>query len=323
MIASESVVGFLPWALACLALHFVLAELCARVPIDFRELSLSTSARAAARVARLRRGGGVAGTRANREAATWRIPWLFGRGPLGAIAWRKCAGMARKARGALWVSLIALAFITLFATQIVNGPPEEEALYTPSLIALLGTVYLCSGLRFDFREELERMDVIRAWPLAPARVFLASLLPEVVLVSLLVMATILIQALVAGGLAPMVLGVLACLPFFVFTWVALDNIVFLFAPVRFVPGQDGFVQNAGRRMIQASLLMLAFLVFAATGTGGFLGGYLGVSALGGSEMLARAAGLAGLLAVLVAGDAALVLLGGAVLRRFDVARDRG
>jgi hypothetical protein len=323
MIAAETVVGFVPWFLACLVLHLALAELCARVPIDFRELSLSTSARAAARMARLRRGGGVAATRASRDAATWRIPWLFGRGPLGAIAWRKCAGMARKAKGALWVSLIALGFITLFASQIVDGPPEEEALYTPSLIALLGTVYLCSGLRFDFREELDSMDVIRAWPLAPARVFLASLLPEVVLVSLLVMATILIQALLAGGPSTMLLGVLACVPFFVFTWVALDNVVFLFAPVRLVPGQDGFVQNAGRRMIQASLLLLAFLVFTATGTGGFLGGYLGVIALGGSEMAARAAGLAGLLAVLLAGDALLVLLGGAVLRRFDVARDRG
>jgi len=323
MIAAETVPQFLPWFLACLGLHLVLAELCARVPIDYRELSLHTSARAASRMARLRRGGGVAATRASRGAASWRIPWLFGGGPLGAIAWRKCASMARKAKGAFWVSLVALLFITLFASRLVNGPPEEEALYTPSLIAILGTVYLCSGLRFDFREELERMDVIRAWPLAPARVFLASLLPEVVLVALLVMATILVQALLTHGLSVLVGGVLACLPFLVFTWVALDNIVFLLAPVHFVPGQDGFVQNAGRRMIQACLLLLSFLVFSATGAGGFVAGYLGAGALGASEAVARVAGVAGLLAVLFAGDALLVLAGGAVLRRFDVARDRG
>ena len=168
------------------------------------------------------------------------------------------------------------------------------------------------------------MDVIRAWPLAPARVFLASLLPETVLVSLLVTATVLFQALLTHGLSMLVLGVIACLPFLVFTWVALDNVVFLFAPVRMVPGQDGFVQNAGRRMIQACLLLVLFLVFAATGAGGFLAGYLGVSMLlGGPETAARAAGIAGLVAVLLAGDGLLVLLGGAVLRRFDVARDRG
>ncbi len=324
MIAAETFSGFLPWFLACLGLHVGLAELCARVPIDFRELSLQTSARAAARVARLRRGGGVAATRASRAAARWRIPWLFGRGPLGAIAWRKCAGMARKAKGAFWVALIALVFITFFASQIVRGPSEEKALYTPGLIALLGTVYLCSGLRFDFREELERMDVIRAWPLAPRRVFLATLLPEVVLVSLLVMITVLLQALLTLGVSLFLLGVLVCLPFFVFTWVALDNMVFLLAPVRFVPGQDGFVQNAGRRMIQASLLLVLFLAFAGCGTLGFWAGYMGVAeVLGGSEAVARAGGIAALVVVLAAGDALLVLLGGAVLRRFDVARDRG
>jgi hypothetical protein len=324
MIAAGTAGQFLPWCLACLALHALLAELCARVPIDFRELSLQTSARAAARMARLRRGGGAAATRASKGAAHWRIPWLFGRGPVGAIAWRKSAGMARKAKGALWIALIALAFITFLASQIVNGPPEEEALYTPSLIGLLGTVYLCSGLRFDFREELERMDVIRAWPIAPARVFLATLLPEVVLVTVLVTATVLLQAALAHGLSHLLLGVVACLPFFVFTWVALDNLVFLVAPVRFVPGQDGFVQNAGRRMVQAALLLALFLVFTACGSLGFLGGYLGVSeVLGGPEAAARAAGIAALVAVLAAGDGLLVLLGGAVLRRFDVARDRG
>jgi hypothetical protein len=91
-----------------------------------------------------------------------------------------------------------------------------------------------------------------------------------------------------------------------------------------VPGQDGFVQNAGRRMIQACLLLVLFLVFAGCGTLGFLAGYMGVAeALGGSEAAARAGGIATLVVVLAAGDALLVLLGGAVLRRFDVARDRG
>lgn len=324
MIAAESLGAFWPWFLACLLAQAVFVELCARVPIDFRELSLQTSARAAARVARLRRGGGVAATRASRAAAHWRIPWLFGHGPVGAIAWRKCAGMARKAKGAFWVALIALVFITFFASQVVSGPAEEQALFTPGLIGLLGTVYLCSGLRFDFREELERMDVIRAWPLAPRQVFLATLLPEVVLVSLLVMATVVLQALFTQGASLLLLGVLVCLPFFVFTWVALDNMVFLVAPVRFVPGQDGFVQNAGRRMIQASLLLVLFLVFTACGGLGFTAGYLGVAnVLGGSENAARAGGIAVLVAVLAGGDALLVLAGGAVLRRFDVARDRG
>lgn len=324
MISAESAAVFAPWFLVCLGLHLVLVEACARLPIDFRELSLATSARAAARIARVRSGGGVAATRASAGSAGWRIPWIFGRGPVGAIAWRKCAGMARKAKGAFWVALLALAFITVFANLMQDGSAAERTLGAPVMIATLGTIYLCSGLRFDFREELERMDVVRAWPLAPARIFLAVLLPEVLLVSGLLLTTVLAQALLTGGLTAHVLGVAVCLPFLVFSWVALDNLVFLFAPVRVVPGQDGFVQNAGRRMIQMALLSLMAAVLGLFGALGFWGaGRIVLDLLGGSEALALAAGFLALGLVLLAGNLGLVFLGGVVLRRFDVARDRG
>ncbi|MSR61454.1 MAG: hypothetical protein EXS08_03255 [Planctomycetes bacterium] len=323
MIRAETLGAFLPWFLGCLAVHVLLVELCARVPIDFRELSLATSVRAAARVARLRRGGGVAATRASTSAALWRIPWFFGRGPLGAIAWRKSAGMARKAKGAFWVALVALLFITILVSVMLDGAEEGPALLAPALIGVLGTVYLCSGLRFDFREELERMDVIRSWPLAPARVFLATILPEVVLVAVLVAGTVLLAGALSQGLTTQVVLVALCVPFAVFTWVGLDNLVFLVAPVRFVPGQDGFVQNAGRRMIQMALLTALAVVFGSAGGAGFVGAGWVAGALGAPESVALVASFIGLALLLGAGDALLVRLGGFALRRFDVARDRG
>jgi len=45
--------------------------------------------------------------------------------------------------------------------------------------------------------------------------------------------------------------------------------------------------------------------------------------LGAPEWVARALGYAAFVLVLALGDLALVRLGGLVLRRFDVARDRG
>lgn len=323
LIAADSWLTFLPWFALALVLHVLAFEGTARLAGDFRETSLSTAVRAAARRERLARGGGVAATRASGDAARWRVPWLFGRGPLGALAWRKCAGLVRKARGALWLSLVALAFITLMAHLVLDSASREDARATPVLIAVLGTIYLCSGLRFDFREELERMDVIKSWPVGSARVFLATLLPEVVLVSLLVGTTIVLQALVAGHFGAHVLGVVLCQPFLVFTWVALDNVVFLFAPVRIVPGQDGFVQNAGRRMLQMALLGA---VVAVMGTLGFLAFWaasaLVIGPLHGSEDAALLAGAMGVLVELVVCAGVLVAVGGAVLRRFDVARDR-
>jgi hypothetical protein len=323
MIAADSLAAFAPWLGACLLLHAALLELTARIPVDFRELSLATSAKAAARAQRLRKGGGAAATAASATAARWRIPWLFGRSPMGAIAWRKCAGMARKAKGALWIAILALLFITLVATTIVGAGVEEARIAAPVLIAALGTIYLCSGLRFDFREELERMDVIRAWPLAPGRVFLAMLLPEVVIVSLLVGVTVVVHGALASGLSIYSGAAVALLPFAVFVWVALDNIVFLLVPVRMVPGQDGFVQNAGRRTLQLLLLVLLGTVIASLVGVGFVGAELLAEHLGGTDAMARAAGCVAAVAILFAAAGALVAAGGAVLRRFDVARDRG
>jgi hypothetical protein len=323
LIAAGSLAGFVPWFLVVVLLHLAFFELTARLAGDFRESSLATATRVAARSARMRRGGGVAATRASGASARWRIPWLFGRGPLGALAWRKCAGLARKAKGAFWLALIALLFITLIAHLVLDGSRRDEAAGTPVMIALLGTIYLCSGLRFDFREELERMDVIRSWPLAPWRIFLGTLLPEVVLVSLLVGVTVVLQAAFAATLGVQVVGVVLCLPFLVFTWAALDNVVFLFAPVRIVPGQDGFVQNAGRRMLQMALLGTVVAVMAGLGFLAFSGAYaLVIGPLHGSARAALVAGFAGVLVELCVCASVLVGVGGAVLRRFDVARDR-
>jgi len=323
LITADSLAAFWPWFVLALVLHGLAFEGTARLAGDFRETSLSTAARTAARRERMARGGGVAATRVSGDAARWRVPWLFGRGPLGALAWRKCAGLVRKARGTLWLSLIALAFITLMAHFALDASSPDEARATPVLIAVLGTIYLCSGLRFDFREELERMDVIKSWPVGPARVFLATLVPQVVLVSLLVGATVLLQSLAAGHFGAHVVGVIVCLPFLVFTWVALDNVVFLFAPVRIVPGQDGFVQNAGRRMLQMALLGA---VVAVMGTLGFLAFWAAsafvIGPLQGSEDAALLTGALGVLVELVLCAGVLALVGGAVLRRFDVARDR-
>jgi hypothetical protein len=320
-VLAETPGEFLPWFLLCVALLGAAGELCARLPVDFREHSLSTSARTAARLSRVRAGGGASAMRASRALAQWRVPWLFGRGPAGAIAWRKCTGMARKAKGALWVALAALAFLVLFVELLFDG--SERARDAPLVIAILGTIYLCSGLRFDFREELERMDAVRSWPLAPRRIFLFMLLPEVALVVLLLGATIVLEALARGALGPDTLGFLVGLPFLVFAWVALDNVVFLFAPVRHVPGQDGLVQNAGRRMLQMVLLVALALVAGLAAALAFHAvTWLGVwLALG--PAVSQGLALGAVLFVLAAIDGLLVCVGGAVLVRFDVARDRG
>ena len=314
-IVAPDAATFLPWFGFSILIAFVLFELCARLPLDYRELSLETSASVAARVRRVRRGGGVAGAKASVRLAALRVPWLFGRSPAGALAWRKSSSILRKAKGTLFLSLLVLTLLTFVGRQMGDALP---------VVAVLGTLYLTSGLRFDFRDDLDRMEVIKAWPVSAPRAFAATLAPEVLLVSALVMLALCVQVLLDGHTTPLFWAVLLLQPPLVFAWVAVDNLVFLLAPVRFVPGQEGALQNAGRGMLLMFLRALVLLVVGLVSAGpAALVWFFGESTLGLSQaaVFVLTALVAGV--VLFACDLLLVLVGGRCLRRFDVAKDRG
>ncbi|MCZ6598235.1 MAG: hypothetical protein O7B99_11400 [Planctomycetota bacterium] len=322
MIAAPTTFEFLIWFGVSLLIWASLFELTARLPIDFRELSLETSASVAERLRRISRGGGGASAgRITRRAVGWRIPWLFGHGPVGALAWRKTGAILRKARGTVIVSALVLAFVILLSVRLFDD--ENARLFGPLFVALLGLFYLGAGLRFDFRDELDRMESIKAWPLSSARIFVAMILPEVVLVSLLLVGAMIVRGALAGGLDGMVLACALAMPLVVLAWVAMDNAIFLLVPVRFVPGQEGALQNAGRGMIML-LLRAILLAFSVSLVGGsfFVTGLV-LEALSVEPVLVRTIAFLVAWTIMLGIDFVLIWFGGVMFRRFDVARDRG
>jgi hypothetical protein len=327
---TTSVAQFLGLFAVCLAFWFAAFELCARMRIDYRELSLETSADVARRLSRMRKGaaGASAGT-ADAASAGWRIPWLFGRGPFGALAWRKTGTMLRKARGTVLISG-ALVTLLVIVTRVIFDPATKtgefaarnSVLMASGVIAFAGTIYLCAGLRFDFREDLDRMDVVRSWPIAPWRVFLATVLPEVAIVSLFLVAAIVVRALISGLFPVEVVAILALVPPAVLAWVSIDNIVFLLWPQRLTPGSEGLLQQAGRSMLL--MLLRSLLVVVAGGVVGLFGWLVYVVAMDLGFEVITALGLAVAVGVLLSllECALLVSLGGKALSRFDVAHDR-
>ncbi len=299
----------------CLAFWLAAFEFCARLKVDHRELSLETSADVARRLSRMRRGGaGASAGRAAASSASWRVPWLFGRGPFGALAWRKTGTMLRKARGTLLISGALVSAIVIATRLMFEGDSEQSVLAAGAVIAGFGTLYLCAGLRFDFREDLDRMDVVRSWPMAPWRVFLATLLPEVALVSVFLTLAILARAALSGVLPPELAALVGAVAPTVLAWVSIDNLVFLVWPQRMTPGTEGLLQQAGRSMLL--MLLRALLVGVAGGLAGGLA-WLVHFAGGGLPLAILSAAL-----VLVLLCTLLVFLGGEALGRFDVARDR-
>jgi hypothetical protein len=238
------------------------------------------------------------------------------------MCWRKSASILRKARSSLTTGVAIIGCVTLASIMIADHGAWQSLGGTAWIIGL-GTPYLCGALRFDFREDLDSMNVIKAWPIAPWRVFVATLAPEVTLVSALISIAICARAAFTNDVPPALVPCLLAVPLIVMAWASIDNAAFLLAPVRLAPGQDSLLQNAGRALL---LFLLRIIVL------GFVAGVVTVAVTITLHLKTRlhlsdnaVATLAALpgLAVLLGEVVALVFIGGWMLRRFDVARDRG
>jgi hypothetical protein len=322
MVTAPDWAAFSTWFSICAVAWLVLFEGTARIPIDYRELSLETSADVARRLNRMSKGGFGAGIgKASKRTVGWEVPWVFGRGRFGAVCWLKLGSILRKARGTVLVSALTVGALTLVFTRLFAGRDERSALVGAALIGGLGTFYLCAGLKFDFRSDLEQMETIKSWPVPPSRIFLATILPEVVLVSGVLSAAIVIRAVATANFHPGLLGIVALLPVATLAWVALDNAVFLFAPVRYVPGQEGALHHMGRSLVLMLLRMLLLFTSVAMAAGPAIGvWFLGTEVLDLSRATSAALAFVVAWIVLLAVDLGLVWVGGRAFRRFDVAR---
>jgi hypothetical protein len=318
---------FLKWTGACFLIGIALFEVTAQMRIDYREMALETSDRIAARLRQVRRGGIFSGGKASNRTTGWRLPKIFGRGPTGAVAWIKWVSMIRKARGTLLIGLLIVVGVSVGVTYMLRGEEggsQKESLLGTALISVIGITYLCGALRFDFRADLDRMVQIKAWPVAPRRIFFGSLLPVVALISAMLGWAIWFRLAWLGLHNPIAEAIPVVLPFLTFAWLAVENIVYLFAPIRYVPGQEGSLHHTGRAIVL--VLLRIFLMFviailvglAAAGVYWIGGEYLGL----GESQSAWCAFAAGLLVLLLV-NYGLCCAGGRMLAQFDVARDQG
>jgi hypothetical protein len=326
MMSATSVSEFLAWGSFCVVFGLALFEVTARLPIDFREHSLETSNKIAQRISQVRRGGLFTGGKASTRTATWKLPRIFGRGPMGAVAWIKLVSIVRKAGGTFIMGALIVTLVTIFVSVLFGGETEARAeddiLIGTALIGLLGIAYLGSALRFDFRADLDRMVQVKAWPVSPRRIFVATLLPEVFMISGLLGLAILGRMAFMGTFHPLVLLVVLVLPLFSYAWLAVDNAVFLFAPVRFIPGQEGSLHHTGRAIVLVFLrLVIMGVAMGLVGVTGIMLFAIGPEVLGLSESAAAVISAGVGLLVLSGLCALLTWIGGKMLQRFDIARD--
>jgi hypothetical protein len=209
-------------------------------------------------------------------------------------------------------------------SRLALGAVDEGAVpaggwFIGSTVLGMTVAMLTPLLTFDFRGDIDRLDVLKSLPLPPWRVALGQLLaPTLVLsvVQLLVMG--LVQALWGGvGLLVTVVAVFA-LPFNFLSF-GLENLMFLWFPARLTPAAPGDFQMMGRQTLMMVAKFAALLVVVVPAAGAGL--LTGVVAAMVFEVDPVAPALAVACVVMTGLAAGVVPLVALAFRRFDVARD--
>jgi hypothetical protein len=280
---------------------------------QYLESAAAASERIYARLQRMRRGeAGGMGWRGGGGKARLGLPDFPWWGGVGPVAWRQATTAMR--------GLGRLALFALILGPILVGPllagKDQTGTHLPAAVAttlLWLTVILTTLVPYDFRGDLERMEVLKSLPISAWRLAVGQLLTPVLLVSL-------VQWLFLGAIQafwqrwePLLL---LCAAFAVpanLLVFGLDNLLFLWFPSRIVAANPGDFQALGRNVLVLLTKMLVLLV--AGGLSAVV--LLLVSWLSGSD----AAGALSAWLTLSAFAAALVPLVALAFDRFDVARD--
>jgi hypothetical protein len=300
---------FAGWVAACLAMIAGALLLVLTLDKGYMEAALAASQRRQTRITRMVRG---VGTAADKPVRSMQLRGLGVLGPAQAIVRRHLITALRGSRAWMLAVVFALGYGYLIS-RIMGDKPDSPVLagMMPALVILL--MMLPQTLRFDFRNDLDHLEYLKALPLRARTVALAEIAVPTVILSLLGWA-------IAGGVAAFVglppsilLMVAMAVPPLAVWMIGLENFVFLMVPTRqFAHGQAGMVFG-GRRM----LLMLARLGLIVVGGGPVGAVSLGVWSATHSMPATYLAGWAALSLI----AAAIVLAVAWAYARFDVSTD--
>jgi len=309
--AAETALGLLAWSAAGAAITALAGWLVIRLDVDYREASIATSRRVQAQLDRVRRSSPFAVAPAEGARARGTLPMFPRWGGAGVLLWRQAVALRRGAGRLL--RLLAIVAVGAAVAILASGRERDAGLVLIGVFGGLFTVFGVLLFRFDFRGDVEAMEALRALPVAPLRMAIGQLLLPAIAVAALQWA----MCAAALGLKPeawrWIAGAAFVVPLASGLAIALENLLFLYYPLRFAPAAGFDFQHMGRNIV----LMLAR--GAAAGVIGAAAAAAGAVAwaLTGAVAAAVLAASVVLAAFLVAAVAAVAH----ALKRFDVARD--
>jgi len=239
--------AFVGWGTLALAIDAVLVGLILRLDADFLESSVTASQRLYARIERARRGQLWSNLSAP-SAARWRIPVLPRWAGAGPIAWRHFVTALRGSRGMLILVAMLAGGMLLPVLFLERDELTAVAAMVGGLAPYICFFILPQLLQFDFRGDLDGMDLLKTLPLPPLAVAAGELATPVVVATAMELPLALIAA-VAWADWRLFVAALAIIPALNLMVFAIENLAFLWFPYRMQALGGADFQSFGRQML--------------------------------------------------------------------------
>ena len=320
MLAERYWPDFVIWGGLSLTVDVLLLALLFKLDVQYEESAAAVGEKLYKQIARIRSQGASAVWSKNSGTARSRVPTLPWWGGAGPVAWRQLQSAARSRF--LVVMLVLAPLLTVLTRYVMMRMLDRpdlasvaELVFFPSAVFAI-SLALPAISPFDFRNDLDRMEVLKSLPIGPMPLVLGQILVPVFWTTVVQGLCTAALTIVAGSLstAAVLWTVLPLVLPLNFLLVGLDNIVFLLSPSRPLgaPAGDAFsgfkmILNLGKSIILSAAAGLALALAIATYfvSGGLLGLAVAIAWV--------------VLAVFVVGVVALLAW---AFQRFDVVRDR-
>jgi Putative ABC exporter len=307
---------FAQWAGLSLLVDAVMVFLVFVLDAHYLETAAMASERLYAQVQRLRRGGAAATVLRSSGKVRFSLPSLPWLGGIGPIAWRQLQAIPRSRATFIFI-FVLLPFAVLPLLPGMRGPTAERAPIAGFVggYVITMTVFMSAMFAFDFRGDVDRIDVLKSLPIRPAAMVVGQLTAPVVFVSFM-QGLVLAVIAYASSKETVTLALCAAIPLtipFNFLLFGVDNLLFLLFPTRHINAAPGDFHLMGRYVLLnlAKFLTLGLAVTLAA-----------IVALPVYLLTHRMLpGLAAAWLILAACAAALVPFLAIAYRQFDVAHD--
>jgi hypothetical protein len=299
-------------ALGGLALNVGLLVLLFGLDAQFLEASAASSANMYARMLRAQGKQVNVEVQGDQERKQrWGLPMLPYLGGIGPILWRQLT-TAFRSPGRFTLLLLFLGGVVVLPWFFAGEHDQLGLMFLLLGMVVWLSVFLPVLVPFDFRGDIDRIATLKALPIVPWRLALGQVLTPAILMTLVHWSILLGLSFVVTEKRSWLALAAVFAPAFNFYTIAVDNLLFLFFPVRIQASTPGDFQAVGRNVLLSMGKLLGLMVPAVSVGLGVL-----LATVTGHEWLAVAVAIPPTL--VMAG--ALILVSGQAFEWFDVGRN--